>query len=200
MGVGLVKVSPVQGRHFSAHVLRQYSSDNRLAAESHHKYGHPAYQVYWKKRYGARTTDRIMIITKTTKEFYLMNPLHQNIKAIRILKDYSKAFMAQALGIKQVRYARMEKGDARITAIKLSRIAETLGLSIEALASFNPDQLALSVRNATNQPVILILSPELKEEYEKRIADLEDSITTLREERHFIQVIYDRVLHGTSGT
>lgn len=66
-----------------------------------------------------------------------MKDIHDKIRAIRILKNYSQEHMAESLGISQSSYGKMERGTTKVSWEKLQRLSEILNMTIWEIAYFN---------------------------------------------------------------
>jgi len=63
--------------------------------------------------------------------------MHQNIKLIRELRDYSQSFMSSQLKVSQSTYSRIEKGNVNITMSRLNQIANILKVEVTDIINFN---------------------------------------------------------------
>lgn len=59
--------------------------------------------------------------------------VHERLKVMRHLKDWTQEEMAEKLGYSPNGYTKVERGETDITVGKLEKIAETLGISLSKL-------------------------------------------------------------------
>lgn len=69
-----------------------------------------------------------------------MKEIHDNIRTIRSLKDYSQKYMAESLGISQSSYGKLERGHTQITWNKLNKLAAILSMSVWNIIHFDDDK------------------------------------------------------------
>ncbi|RPD43493.1 helix-turn-helix domain-containing protein [Paracnuella aquatica] len=85
-------------------------------------------------------------VTTTAKR----NPhLGQNIERIRELRGIKQDHLAKALGVSQQAVSRMEKS-AEVDDERLQKVAEVLGVSIEAIRNFNEEALFNNINSIHN--------------------------------------------------
>ncbi len=77
--------------------------------------------------------------------------LGRNISRIRELRDMKQEALAMAVGVTQQTISHMENS-ATVDEDKLEKIAEALGVSVEAIKNFNDDNL-ISYFNTFNEVV-----------------------------------------------
>ena len=65
----------------------------------------------------------------------------QKIKKIRELRNYSQDYMADRLGISQVSYSRIEKGQTKLDLERMQHIAAVLEVDPVFLMSFNDNMV-----------------------------------------------------------
>jgi transcriptional regulator with XRE-family HTH domain len=63
--------------------------------------------------------------------------IYFNIKKIRELKNLTREFVADRIGMSSSGYGKIERGEVDLTISKLNKIAEVLGVSIEFIFKFN---------------------------------------------------------------
>ena len=64
-----------------------------------------------------------------------------NLRKIRELKGYSQEYMAQQLEISTKSYSRIEKGETKLSILRLDRIASILGLTVNEVIEFDSSTL-----------------------------------------------------------
>lgn len=111
------------------------------------------------------------------------------IKNLRKAKGYSQEEVAERLSISQSAYARIERGESHSWAAHLEKLSEIFEIKPEDLLSddinnFNSlDQLGgFAFQNVGTINTINSLSEKLIEQYETRIAELKEELTSLKEE------------------
>ena len=111
------------------------------------------------------------------------------IKNLRKAKGYSQEEVAERLSISQSAYARIERGESHSWAAHLEKLSEIFEVKPEDLLSddinnFNSlDQLGgFAFQNVGTINTINSLSEKLIEQYEVRIAELKEEVTSLKEE------------------
>ena len=76
--------------------------------------------------------------------------LGHKIRIGRQIKGYSQEVMAELLGISHTAYAKMERGETKVTEDKLSQIANVLGIEKEDLRSFDEKMIFKNCNNILN--------------------------------------------------
>jgi transcriptional regulator with XRE-family HTH domain len=76
--------------------------------------------------------------------------LGHKIRVGRQIKGYSQEVMADLLGISPTAYAKMERGETKVTEEKLSQIAEVLGIDKEDLRRFDEKMIFKNCNNIVN--------------------------------------------------
>ena len=111
------------------------------------------------------------------------------IKNLRKAKGYSQEEVAERLSISQSAYARIERGESHSWAAHLEKLSEIFEVKPEELLSddsnnFNNQEqkggMAFQFVGTIN--TINSLSEKLIEQYEMRIAELKEEVTSLKEE------------------
>jgi transcriptional regulator with XRE-family HTH domain len=62
--------------------------------------------------------------------------VYKNIKKIRELKNYTREYVADELGMSTSGYGKIERGEVDLTVTKISKIATVLDVSIEFIFKF----------------------------------------------------------------
>lgn len=111
------------------------------------------------------------------------------IRNLRKAKGYSQEEVAERLSISQSAYARIERGESHSWAVHLEKLSEIFEIRPEELLSddsnnFNNQEqkggMAFQFVGTIN--TINSLSEKLIEQYEVRIAELKEEVTSLKEE------------------
>jgi transcriptional regulator with XRE-family HTH domain len=106
----------------------------------------------------------------------------QKLKKIRELKNFTQTHIASELGITQSAYSKIELGETDVTYVKLTRIAEVLGVSAEEIVSFN-EQMIFNVMHNQNGNGLVVnkgVSENEKKLYEEQISVLKEEISYLK--------------------
>ncbi len=111
--------------------------------------------------------------------------LGNKIRMMRELRGLKQDYIAAQLEMTQNGYGKIERDETDVSYSRLENICKILGISTTDLINFDQNKLEMSITNSQNQNVYtqayLIQNQEGKELYEKRIADLQNEITFLRE-------------------
>ncbi len=113
-----------------------------------------------------------------------MKRLGNNIRKIRELNGFTQEKVSAALGMTQGNYARIEKGEIRISEERLQKIAGLLNCSKEDIEGFDPSVFFSQHQPSQDgQPAAKpYISPELKVMYEDRIRELEHCVSDLTQQ------------------
>lgn len=111
--------------------------------------------------------------------------LGNKIRLMRELRGLKQDDIAVELEMTQNGYGKIERDETDVSYSRLESICKILGISTTDLINLDQNKLEMSITNSQNQNVYtqayLIQNQEGKELYEKRIADLQNEITFLRE-------------------
>ena len=112
-----------------------------------------------------------------------MEQIATKIKKIRELKGYSQDYIASQVEISQRAYSKIENGETRLRWDHLSAISKTLEMDPMELISFD-DSLVFHHCSQSGKfgDIHNNFPKELKEQYENRIAHLEEEIAFLRKQ------------------
>jgi len=116
-----------------------------------------------------------------------MSEVHigRNIRAIRLLQDMKQGAFAQRMGIAQQNVSKLE-AQKKVSARKLQAAAEALGVTVEAIETFNEKAV---LRTVPDQPMPQLTAPVkeiiayFKEEITKRdllIDQLQEDLDRIR--------------------
>lgn len=115
------------------------------------------------------------------------------IRNIRELKNLTQEYVAQQIGMTQAGYSKIEMGSSDVSISKLSKIAETLDVTIEDILSFEGDRYFNSFNNVKGSNngaiVIQVENKELKSLYEEKYRFLNK---ILRQTENELQKYKDR--------
>jgi transcriptional regulator with XRE-family HTH domain len=104
-----------------------------------------------------------------------MNKVHEKIKQIRELKNYSREYLANSLGISARAYGKIESGETQLTINRLVEIAKILGVTPEEILGFDA---SIIFNNGTNQ----------------QGGEANNTIYNQTEIKH-VQELYEKLLH-----
>lgn len=129
----------------------------------------------------------------------------QKLRLFREFRNYSQEYIAEKLGITQTAYSRIENNQTKITAERLSQLADILNVPISELLS---DKEPIIQCNNTPFPYQVSaqedhwkeLSENMKQRYEQvisskdeKIAFLENEISNLRDERNRMLWLIEKI-------
>jgi len=66
-----------------------------------------------------------------------MLTIGRKIKKLRELKNYTQDYMADQLGISQPAYSKLETDETEISHVRLTQIANALGVTVQDILSFD---------------------------------------------------------------
>jgi transcriptional regulator with XRE-family HTH domain len=110
--------------------------------------------------------------------------LGNKIRMMRELRGLKQDYIAAQLEMTQNGYGKIERDETDVSYSRLENICKILGISITDLINLDQNKLEMSITNSQNHvqnQAYLIQNHEGKELYEKRITDLQNEITFLRE-------------------
>lgn len=105
------------------------------------------------------------------------------VRQLRELKGFTQEYIAAEIGISQRAYSKIENNETRLDWNKLTKIADILEMNPTDIASFD-DNLIFNNCNQSGkfERFINQIPEKLIEQYEQRIAHLENEIDFLRQE------------------
>lgn len=116
-----------------------------------------------------------------------MNRIGENIRKLRNLKGYSQEYLSKKLKMSQNNYSELERGKVKLTIERLNEIAKILEVAPEDILNFDG---GFSFKNKNhkggNQILVNMFSEKIIEAYEKRIEELKEQNTHLKEEIKFL--------------
>jgi transcriptional regulator with XRE-family HTH domain len=118
-----------------------------------------------------------------------MANIGENIKRFRDLRKYSQEYMAAQLNINQSSYAKIEKGDTKITVHRLKQIAEVLDVDMSLLLNSSRQTIFNLYDNQTANGRVENLHNHLPE---RLIADYREQIQHLKQEITFLRGLLER--------
>ncbi|MEN9964356.1 MAG: hypothetical protein RL582_1451 [Bacteroidota bacterium] len=113
----------------------------------------------------------------------------QKLKKIRELKNFTQTHIASELGITQSAYSKIELGETDVTYLKLTRIAEALGVSAEEIVSFNEHMIFNVMHNQNGNGLVVNKGVS---ENEKKL--YEEQISVLKEEISYLKKVLDKLM------
>ena len=104
------------------------------------------------------------------------------IRKVRELKGYSQGFMSEKLHVSQRAYSKMEREEIKLDWHRINEIAQILELDPIDLVTFDDSLIFHNCSQSGKANTIYNQFPEeLKDQYEKRIAQLENEVVFLRQ-------------------
>lgn len=76
--------------------------------------------------------------------------VHEKIRKIRELKNFSQENMAEQLQMSVNGYAKIERGEVGLQMVKLEKIADVLGMDVVDLLTVEKNLVFLNMENSTN--------------------------------------------------
>lgn len=84
--------------------------------------------------------------------------VHEKIRKIRELKNFSQENMAEQLQMSVNGYAKIERGEVGLQMDKLERIAGVLGMNVVNLLTVDKSLIFLNAENSTNSANLLFFA------------------------------------------
>ena len=113
--------------------------------------------------------------------------LADNIKAIRIEKDFKQIEVANHIGVDKSAYSKIEKGTRNITVEELQKMAALFNTTMDQIVHFEghlPQEVTIKDKTAVEQ---LNLIQQLNEEDRKTIFNLIEKMLTNKKFKDFFQ-------------
>lgn len=122
-----------------------------------------------------------------------MESLCRNIRLIREIKELSQEYVAIKLHMSQSAYAKIERGETRLTVERLGKICSVLEIDIPQL--FRESQILNRLQQKNfSEPIPPLESPH----YESNVDQLRDELLMLKEERKRLLKILEQVSRNPS--
>ena len=109
----------------------------------------------------------------------------QNIKKIRLLKNYTMRYMADVIGCDQGAYSRWESGESEPRLSQFIKISELFDMSLDEIADFDPEHPEASKRAKMREYAF-----KLKEK-EHQIVALEEQTNYLSKEKQLMEELVE---------
>ncbi|MDW8295635.1 MAG: helix-turn-helix transcriptional regulator [Raineya sp.] len=105
----------------------------------------------------------------------------EQIKKFRELRNYTQEYMASKLEMSTAGYGKIERNEVEITLQKLQKIADILNTTIQDILGFE-DSFVFNNREVYHSYIgsNFVNSQEIKDLYEKRLADKDQEIARLQ--------------------
>lgn len=109
--------------------------------------------------------------------------IHEKIKTLRELRNFTREYVAEELGVSVSGYSKIERGEVDLTLSKLEKLAKILNVEIAQILNFDVNQIFnLNNNNIVQAPGakaenMNFYSDDYKEKYIKL---LEDEINRLK--------------------
>lgn len=105
------------------------------------------------------------------------------IRKVREIKGFSQEFMSEKLNLSQRAYSKIEREEIKLDWQRINEIAAILELDPIDLVAFDDSLIFHNCSQSGKANTIYNQFPaELKEQYEKRIGQLESEVAFLREQ------------------
>lgn len=105
------------------------------------------------------------------------------IRKVREIKGFSQEFMSEKLNLSQRAYSKIEREEIKLDWQRINEIAAILELDPIDLVTFDDSLIFHNCSQSGKANTIYNQFPaELKEQYEKRIGQLESEVAFLREQ------------------
>lgn len=121
--------------------------------------------------------------------------LGNKIRIFRQIKGYSQEAMAENLGISHTAYAKMERGESKITEEKLQKIAALLGIGTEDLKNFDEKMIFKNCNNIVNGTN----ENQYTNDFEKERLAYQQTIEVLKAQNQQQQEIISQLLAKLKG-
>lgn len=119
-----------------------------------------------------------------------MKNIGENIRKLRTLKGYSQDYLSKKLKMSQNNYSELERGKVKLTIERLNEIAKILEVAPEDILNFDGGfNFQNKNHKGGNQILVNMFSEKLIESYEKRIEELKEQNTNLKEEVNFLRTL-----------
>ncbi len=116
-------------------------------------------------------------------KYVMKNQIGSKIRKIRELKGLSQEYMSSRLSISQRSYSKLEREEIKLDWQRINEIATILEMDPIDLVSFDDSLVFHNCTQSGKAHTIYNQYPEeLKQQYEQRIAHLEEEIVFLREQ------------------
>jgi transcriptional regulator with XRE-family HTH domain len=112
--------------------------------------------------------------------------IHQKIKGLREMRNYTQEYMAEVLSISQRAYSSLENGQTQLTVDRLVDVAEALQVNIGEIIGYDNQYVYNNNfnNNATQNKGNLVFNQDNFEEqrqlYERLLAQKEEEIAFLK--------------------
>lgn len=118
-----------------------------------------------------------------------MESICKNIRVIREIKGLSQEYMSLKLGISQSAYAKLERGETKMTVSRLRAICQLLEIDISQLfrESHLLDRLQINPHSHFN------VNTTEKATYNSNLDSLQDELLMLKEERKRLLKILEQI-------
>ncbi len=117
----------------------------------------------------------------------------KNIRIVREIKGFSQEYMSMKLHISQSAYAKIERGETRLTVQRLHTICSILDIDMAQL--FKENRIIERLQNKSRQPGTD--APAAPVRYQENAEPIRDEVLLLREERQLLLRILDQLSHTT---
>jgi transcriptional regulator with XRE-family HTH domain len=115
----------------------------------------------------------------------------EKIRAFRELRNYTQEYVANKLGMSQVNYSKIERGEITVSEDKINKIAEVLEVSPQYIKDFNPTYFFSSNQSSSpsssNIQVVGVPQDKMEQMYQAQIQALQETIVSLKNQVALLQ-------------
>jgi transcriptional regulator with XRE-family HTH domain len=115
----------------------------------------------------------------------------EKIRAFRELRNYTQEYVANKLGMSQVNYSKIERGEITVSEDKINKIAEVLEVSPQSIKDFNPTYFFSNYQNnnkfENNTQIVGITPDKMEQMYQAQIQALQETIVSLKNQVALLQ-------------
>lgn len=124
----------------------------------------------------------------------------EKIRAFRELRNYTQEYVANKLGMSQVNYSKIERGEITASDDKINKIAEVLEVSPQAIKEFNPTYFFSSNQSnsSSSSDIQVVGTPQEKVEllYQAQINALQETVVSLKNQVALLQEMVEHLRKG----
>lgn len=123
----------------------------------------------------------------------------QKLRLFREFRNYSQEYIAEKLGITQTAYSRVENNQTKMTAERLSQLADILQVPVSELLSDKEPILqchhaAFQYQSSGQEEHWKEVSENMRLRYEQTISNKDEKIAFLEREIHHLREERDRMI------
>lgn len=121
--------------------------------------------------------------------------VHERLRVIRHIKDWTQEEMAEKLGYSPNGYTKVERGETDITVGKLEKIAETLGVSLPKLLGMDEGNVFNFAEHCNYgvHNVVVLTESQCAQELEKANLLLSERLKEIEYLKNEIRLLQEKV-------